>query len=81
MYKKAYMIRTGSHLGDSGVMPGAMGEDALGELLRRVGPSRHLHFTLSLPQSIPCRERGQNRAPPKIEWSLYSVKKCLIDAM
>ena len=27
----------------------------------------------------PPRERGQNRGPPKIEWSLCSVKKCLID--
>ena len=27
------------------------------------------------------RERGQNRDPKKIAWSLYSVKKCLTDAI
>ena len=26
-------------------------------------------------------ERGQNRGPKKIEWSLYSVKKILLDTI
>ena len=30
---------------------------------------------------VPHSERGQNRGPQHIEWSLYSVKKCLIDAI
>ena len=30
---------------------------------------------------VPHQERGQNRDPKKIEWSLYSVKKCLTDAI
>ena len=29
----------------------------------------------------PLTERGQNRGPKKVEWSLYSVKKCLLDAI
>ena len=30
---------------------------------------------------VASKERGQNRYPKKIEWSLYSVKKCLTDAI
>ena len=33
------------------------------------------------PSTEQRDERGQNRDPQKIEWSLYSVKKCLTDAI
>ena len=52
-------------------------DGALVHRLRRVQP-RVRRRGAHLPAR---RRRGQNRGPKKIEWSLYSVKKCLIDAI
>ena len=30
---------------------------------------------------VRFRQRGRNRVPQKVEWSLYSVKKCLTDTI
>ena len=35
---------------------------------------------VELGPSVRTEERGRNRGPQKTEWSLYSVKKCRIDA-
>ena len=48
-------------------------------VIRATNASPEFCCTLSFARrAFP--ERGQNCGPPKIEWSLFSVKKCLIDA-
>ena len=59
---------------------------ALAALARFRGPAEEgaaAHVRQGGGASRPAQnlERGQNRGPKKIEWSLYSVKTCLIDAV
>ena len=73
----------GAGVGGRAGLASLPGEETAGAAAQ-AGPMRPAHEG-GIRQQRPGRyrqlERGQNRGPQKVEWSLYSVNKTLLDSM